>query len=73
MRLFPKHNVIENINIIQTKIDNTSLNKRDMIHVKKIDTIITQCMLKAENKLKHSSHSYPWSPTLAFALPEVRL
>ena len=30
-------------------------------------------MLKAENKLKHSSHSHPWSPSLAFAILEVRL
>ena len=44
-----------------------------MIHVNKIDNIITKCMLKAENKLKHSSHSHPWSPTLAFAILEVRL
>ena len=73
MRLFLKHNVIKNINIIQAKIDNPSLNESDTTHVNKIYTIITQCMLKAEKKLKHSSHSHPWSPTLAFAILEVRL
>ena len=30
-------------------------------------------MLKAENKLKYSSHSHPWSPSLAFGILEVRL
>ena len=30
-------------------------------------------MLKIENKLKHSSHSHPWSPTPAVAILEVRL
>ena len=30
-------------------------------------------MLKAKKKLKHSSHSHPWSKTLAFAILEVRL
>ena len=44
-----------------------------MFHVNKTDNIITKCMLKAENKLKRSSHSHPWSPTLAFAILEVRL
>ena len=44
-----------------------------MIHVNKIDNIITQCMLNAEKKLKHSSHSRRWSPTLAFDILEVRL
>ena len=73
MRLFLKHNVLPNINIIQKKIDNNSLTENDMIHVNKIDNIITKCMLKAESKLKHSSHSHPWSPTLAFAILEVRL
>ena len=53
MRLFLHLNVLKNINIIQTKIDNTSFNESDMIHVNRIDTIITQCMLKAEKKLNH--------------------
>ena len=44
-----------------------------MFHVNKIDNIITKCMLKAQNKLKHSSHSHPWSPTLAFVILEVWL
>ena len=44
-----------------------------MIQVNKIDSIITKCMLKAENKLKNSSHSHPWFPKLAFAILEVRL
>ena len=73
MRLFLQHDVITNINMIQKKIDNKSLNESDMFHVNQIDNIITKCMLKAENKLKHSSHSHPWSPTLAFAILEVRL
>ena len=73
MRLFLQHNVIPNINTIQKKIDNKSLNENDMIQVNKIDNVITKCMLKAENKLKHSSHSHPWYPSLAFAILEVRL
>ena len=44
-----------------------------MIHVNKIDTIITKYMLKTKKKIKHSSHSRPWSPTFAFAILEVRL
>ena len=35
MQLFLQHNVFTNINIIQTKIDNTSLNESDMICVNK--------------------------------------
>ena len=73
MRLFLRHNVLKNINIIQTKIDDTSLHESDTIHVNKIDNIITQCMLKVKKKLKHSSHSRPWYSTLVFAILEVRL
>ena len=35
MRFFLQHNVFPNINIIQTKIDNTFLNENDMIYVNK--------------------------------------
>ena len=73
MQLFLHHNVLKNIKNIQRKIENSLLKESDMIHVNKIDTIITKCMLKAEKKLKHSFHSHPWSPTLAFAILEVRL
>ena len=73
MRFFLQHNILKSINTIQTKIDNTSFNESDMIHVNEIDTIITQCMLKAEQKLKNSSHSHPWYPTLAVAIMELRL
>ena len=73
MQLFLQHNVLKNITIIQTKIENSSLNESDMIHVNKVDTIITKYMLKAEKKLKYYSHSRPWSPTLAFAILEVIL
>ena len=73
MRLFLQNNVLPNINIIQKKIDDSSLTESDMLHVNKIDNTITKCMLKAENKLKHSSHSHQWSPSLVFAILEVRL
>ena len=73
MQFFLQHNVLKNIKNIQTKIENSSLNESDMIHVNKIDTIITKYMLKAKKKLKHSSHSHPWSPTLDFAILEVSL
>ena len=44
-----------------------------MFNVNKIGNIITKFMLKAENTLKHSSHSHSWSPTLVFAILEVQL
>ena len=60
MKCFLKNDIIKTMNIINTQIN-------------KVDNTITKCMLKSENKLKHSSHFYPWSPKLAYAILEVRL
>ena len=53
MKLF-----LKTINIIQRKIDNNSINESDKIQVNKVDITITKCMLKVDNKIKHSSHSH---------------
>ena len=49
------------------------MNESDMIQVNKVDNIIRKCMSQEEKKLKYSTHSYPWSSKLAFAILEVRL
>ena len=73
MKRVLKNDIIKTMNIINTKINNNCINESDMNEFNKVDNTITKCMLKSENKLKHSSHFYPWSPKLAYAILEVRL
>lgn len=68
-----KHNFISPFKDIQNIIDDTIITKSNINHVKLVDNIMTQCMLKLKQTLKYSIYSYLWSPNIAFVLLEIIL
>ena len=73
MKRLTKHNVISPFEDSQNIIDDGIITKSNINYVKLVDNIMTQCMLKLKQTLKHSIYSYLWSPNIAFVLLEVIL
>ena len=68
-----KHNIINQVNTIQDKIESKTLNSSDQQYLNEIDQLITKGMLFSEYKIKFPKFTHPWSPILAVAILSVSI
>ena len=67
------HNIINQLNNIQNKIDSKTLTSSDQPYLNQVDQLITEGMLFSEYKIKFSKFTHPWSPILAVAILSVSI